>query len=558
MDFEGSKKETVISQSTGAAVAPARDEVSYLGKRIKDRYLIEKQLDSGGFGAVFLAHDEELLGKPVVIKFLNEKALKNDWAVKKFKHEIEALARIDHPGVVSVLDSGQLPDATPFLVMQYIKGVSLRALMKQEGLEFERASTFIRQLGQALNAAHEIGVVHRDLKPENIMLRRVAGGEQVKIIDFGIAKVRDSQVAPSTVFAEVAGTVAYMAPEQLNGRPVSPATDQFSLGVIAFEMLTGRRPFNPETQFQLAGMQRDGVKIKPKDLRPGLPETAETVLLKALAYHPAQRYPTARAFADALADALVESGLVAQNADSAADTILRSSVTEVLAPTRSRRALLLIPAGLLLMAMIAGIAMLWRPTARSTASKPETTLAETTAVRTLDYSLSVQKMRNGKPFEKPYQTTGAAILENGYDVRLNFNSSQPGYLYLVNEGPAGNGVVTYNVLFPMPSMNGGSAQLEANQKQSTAWFELDKNEGVEKLWLIWSDAAVPELEAVKDVVNRKQKGTVTNPDQVNAVRSFLDQHATSRPEVQTDAESNINRLTAKGSVLVNLIRLEHR
>jgi len=557
MDFEGSGKDTIISQTTAAAVAPSHEEVSYLGHRVKDRYVIQKQLDSGGFGAVYLAHDEQLLGKPVVIKFLLEKSLKNDWAVKKFKHEIEALARIDHPGVVGILDSGQLADATPFLVMQYIKGVSLRAFMKQEGLEFERASTFIRQLGQALNAAHEIGVVHRDLKPENIMLRRVAGGEQVKIIDFGIAKVRDSQVAPSTVFAEVAGTVAYMAPEQLNGRPVSPATDQFALAVIAFEMLTGRRPFNPETQFQLAGMQRDGVQIKPRDLRPGLPEAAQTVLLKALAYHPAQRYPTARAFADALADALVESGLVGQSADSAADTILRTAVTEVSARTRSRRALLLIPAALLLIAIVGGIAMLSRQSVRPSSSPPKPTVADTGAVRKLDYSLSVQKMRNRKPFEQPYQTTGTAILENGYNVRLNISSPQPGYLYLVNEGPAGNGQVTYNILFPMPGMNGGSAQLDANQQQSTAWFELDQNQGVEKLWLIWSETAVPELEAVKGVVNPKDKGTVTNPDQVNAVRGFLEQHATSRPEIQTDSESNINRLAAKGSVLVNLVRLEH-
>jgi hypothetical protein len=127
----------------------------------------------------------------------------------------------------------------------------------------------------------------------------------------------------------------------------------------------------------------------------------------------------------------------------------------------------------------------------------------------------------------------------------------------VNEGPAGTGVVTYNMLFPMPGMNDGSAQLEANQKQSTAWFELDKNQGTEKLWLIWSETAVPEFESVKSVVNPTQKGTVTNPDQVNAIRSFLEQHATARSEAETDAENNINRLTAKGSVLVNLIRLEH-
>jgi serine/threonine protein kinase len=557
MDFEGGAKDTIISQTTAAAVAAAREEISYLGHRVKDRYVIEKQLDSGGFGAVYLAHDEQLVGKPVVIKFLLEKALRNDWAVKKFKHEVEALARIDHPGVVGILDTGQLPDGTPFLVMQYIKGVSMRTLMKQEGLEFERASTFIRQLGQGLNAAHEIGVVHRDLKPENIMLRRVAGGEQVKIIDFGIAKVRDSQVAPSTVFAEVAGTVAYMAPEQLTGRPVSPATDQFSLAVIAFEMLTGRRPFNPETQFQLEGMQRDGVQIKPRDLRPGLPEAAQTVLLKALSYHPAERYPTARTFADALADALVESGLVAQNADSAADTILRTAVTEVPARTRSRYIFLLIPAGLLLMAIIAGIAWLSRQNVRHAPSTPKPAVTEPVAVRKLDYSLSVQKMRNGKPFEQPYQTTGAAILENGYDVRLNITSPQPGYLYLVNEGPAGNGLVTYNMLFPMPSMNDGSAQLEANQQQSSAWFELDKNQGTEKLWLIWSETAVPELEAVKGVANPTDMGTVTKPDQVNAIRSFLQQHAMDRPDVQSDPEANINHLAIKGSVLVNLIRLEH-
>ena len=558
MDFEGSTKETILSQTTGAAVAAALEKDSYLGSLIKDRYRIEKQLDRGGFGAVYLAHDEQLLGKPVVIKFLHAKTLKNDWAVNKFKHELEALSRIDHPGVVGILDTGQLPDGTPFLVMQYIKGVSLRKMMKQEGLEFERASTFIRQLGQALNAAHETGVVHRDLKPENIMLRRVAGGEQVKIIDFGIAKVRDSQVAPSTVVAEVAGTIAYMAPEQLNARPVSPATDQYALAVIAFEMLTGRRPFNPETQFQLDGIQREGVKIKPKDLRPGLPEAAETVLLKALAYHPAQRYPTARVFADALADALVESGLVGGNANSMAETIHRTATAVAPAPKRSRRMLLAVPAGFLILAVILGVAMLSRPNGINSPATPSVAIAETISVRKLDYSLSVQKMRKGKPFEQPYQTTGTAILENGYNVRLNFKSPQPGYLYLVNEGPAGNGTLTYNVLFPMPSLNDGSAQLEANQQQSTVWFELDKNQGVEKLWLIWAETAVPEFEAVKGVVNPTQKGTVTDPDQISAVRSFLEQHAASRPEVQTDADVNINRLSAKGSILVNQIRLEHR
>jgi serine/threonine protein kinase len=557
MDYQDSTKETVVAQTVGAAVARAREEVAYLGKTVKDRYVIEKQLDSGGFGAIYLAHDKELLGKAVVIKFLHEKSLQNAWAVNKFKHEIESLTRIDHPGVVGVLDTGQMPDGTPFLVMQYIKGVSLRSMMKQEGLEFERAATFISQLGQALNAAHEMGIIHRDLKPENIMLRRVAGGEQVKIIDFGIAKVRDSQVAPSTQVAEVAGTIAYMAPEQLNARPVSPATDQYSLAVIAYEMLTGRRPFNPETQFQLAEMQRAGVKIKPKDLRPGLPQAAEKVLLKALAYEPTQRYPTARAFADALSDSLVESGLVASLVDSSAKTIRRTAMFGAKRPGRRNLIFIAMGIALVMVASIVAATVILRRGNRAPSSTENATIAAGTPSRTIDYSLSVQKMRQGKPFDKPYETTGSAILENGYGVRLNVSSTQAGFLYLVNEGPAGNGLVTYNLLFPMPSMNGGSAQLEAGQKQSTVWYQLDENQGIEKFWIIWSAEVVPELEAVKGVVNSRDKGTITNPDQANAVRAFLQQHSTTRPEIKADDNLHVNHLTAKGNVLVNLVKLEH-
>jgi serine/threonine protein kinase len=557
VDYQDSTKETVVAQTVGAAVARAREEVAYLGKTVKDRYVIEKQLDSGGFGAIYLAHDKELLGKAVVIKFLHEKSLQNAWAVNKFKHEIESLTRIDHPGVVGVLDTGQMPDGTPFLVMQYIKGVSLRSMMKPEGLEFERAATFISQLGQALNAAHEMGIIHRDLKPENIMLRRVAGGEQVKIIDFGIAKVRDSQVAPSTQVAEVAGTIAYMAPEQLNARPVSPATDQYSLAVIAYEMLTGRRPFNPETQFQLAEMQRAGVKIKPKDLRPGLPQAAEKVLLKALAYEPTQRYPTARVFADALSDSLIESGLVASLVDSSAKTIRRTAMFRAKRPGRRNRIFIAVGIALAMVATIVAATVMLRRENRAPSSTENATIAAGTPSRTIDYSLSVQKMRQGKPFDKPYETTGSAILENGYGVRLNVSSTQAGYLYLVNEGPAGNGLVTYNLLFPMPSMNGGSAQLEPGQKQSTVWYQLDENQGIEKFWIIWSAEVVPELEAVKGVVNSRDKGTITNPDQANAVRAFLEHHSTTRPEIKADADLPVNHLTAKGNVLVNLVKLEH-
>ena len=133
-----------------------------------------------------------------------------------------------------------------------------------------------------------------------------SGEEQVKIIDFGIAKLKDSVVAPSTMTGATAGTVAYMAPEQLSGRPVSAATDIFAMGAVAYEMVTGRKPFNPETGFELLEMQRGGVRVKPKDLRPSLSEAASDLILRALSFDAQRRFTSAREFGDALARDLAE------------------------------------------------------------------------------------------------------------------------------------------------------------------------------------------------------------------------------------------------------------
>ena len=165
------------------------------------RYHIEKELGHGGIGIVYRARALKLVDKPVVVKVLLEKSLQSEWAVRKFQHEKEALARVDHPGIVGIIDTGELPDGKPYIVMEFIDGETLRSVIRQrpEGADLERAARLIEQVGQALTAAHAEGIIHRDLKPENIMIKKLASGrEQVKIIDFGIAKVRDSQVASST------------------------------------------------------------------------------------------------------------------------------------------------------------------------------------------------------------------------------------------------------------------------------------------------------------------------------------------------------------------------
>jgi serine/threonine protein kinase len=286
----------------------ARQPGRYEGTVLDGRYLIERELGRGGIGVVYLAHDQQLMGKPVVIKILLEQVFETDadgWVKKKFRQEVEALARIDHPGVVGVLQTGEMPGGRPYLVMQYIEGKNLRSVMKPEGMNLAHVAHIIRQIGQALTSAHDRGIYHRDLKPENIMLQALGEGEDhVKLIDFGVATVKDSQVAANHATTMVAGTVGYMAPEQLIGKP-SAASDTYALGVIAYEMVTGRRPFNPDSPYQLLGLQHEGVRVKPADLRPSLPEQAQAVILKALSFEQEDRQARARDLGDELARALL-------------------------------------------------------------------------------------------------------------------------------------------------------------------------------------------------------------------------------------------------------------
>lgn len=277
---------------------------SLSGVLLSGRYRIEKSLGRGGIGAVYLARDTQLLSKPVVIKVLLEETGQNPWFKKKFAQEVEALARIDHPGVVGVLGTGEMPDGKPYMVMQFIEGTNLRSVMTMGEMDVGRVAKLLRQMCHALGAAHDKGIYHRDLKPENIMVQVLGEGEEhIKLIDFGIATVKDSQVGTSNSSTMVAGSVAYMAPEQLAGKP-SAASDIYALGVIAYEMVTGRLPFTADTIIQLYEMQKAGVQTKPRKLRPNLPQSVENAILRALCFAPNDRFQRPRDLADSFAAGL--------------------------------------------------------------------------------------------------------------------------------------------------------------------------------------------------------------------------------------------------------------
>ncbi|MFN0172912.1 MAG: protein kinase domain-containing protein [Bryobacteraceae bacterium] len=275
------------------------------GATLKERYQVVRELGRGGFGVVYLARDLQLREKPVVVKVLTEaRRTPGGWAHRKFAQEIEALARIDHPGVVGALDMGELADGTLFLVMQYVDGQTLRQALAKTPMALDRAAGILRQIGSALGAAHEKGIIHRDLKPENILLQTLAGGdEHVKLIDFGIATFLDSGEAATSTLTLIAGSLPYMAPEQLSGAPTL-RSDVYALGVVAYEMLTGRRPFVAENAALLYAAQRKGVPEHPRSLRPDLSGTASRLILEALAFSQERRPADARRFVDELARAL--------------------------------------------------------------------------------------------------------------------------------------------------------------------------------------------------------------------------------------------------------------
>jgi len=244
------RRTEIIESRIGAPTPP-------LPQLLKGRYHIERELDRGGIGIVYLARDERLHSMPVVIKFLLDSSGKSSWLTKKFQQEAEALTRINHPGVVRVIDRDTTDDGKPFFVMEFVSGRPLRSVIASQGMNFDHAARLIRQIGSALHAAHQHGVIHRDLKPENILLQSLTGGEeQAKLIDFGIAKVNDSQSGAATEVAVVAGSLQYISPEQLNSQPVSTATDIYAMGIIAYEMVTGRRPFEPDAVGYIAAAQQ--------------------------------------------------------------------------------------------------------------------------------------------------------------------------------------------------------------------------------------------------------------------------------------------------------------
>ncbi|MBK6426088.1 MAG: protein kinase [Blastocatellia bacterium] len=627
---DGSPKDTSPFGSTGSTNSPGshHDDDPYLGATLKGRYRIERLLGRGGLGAVYLAVDLQLHNKQVVVKVMRDNpTVGAEWVLKKFREEIKALARIDHPGVVGSLDAGEMPDGKPYIVMQYVEGESLRTVMRTGALTHERIARFVRQICQALAAAHEKGVVHRDLKPENIMIQTIGPDEEyARLIDFGIATVRDSDTGelPGAI-TTVAGTVLYMAPEQLQGKP-KPASDIYAMGIVAYELLTGTVPFHPASPYQLLDLQRNHSFRRPTEISPSIPPAAEAAILKALSFAPIDRYSSARAFGDDIAKALTadsavtthaggESASTAPSDEAATVNVLKGSGGEtrragsnatnpvtafggesavtagvgstnrtdvvaaavsvpVEAPKAPTKIVPTILAGVVVLAVAAGLFWYIAKFVGPTPGPGPTNVPATnnggpgtvtpTPTRELAYAIEVQKVRDGRDYEAPFTLSGEILFERDYKIRIQVTAREQGYLYILNEGENGpDGLPTFNLLFPSPTSNGGTASVSPNaliQIPARSWIVFDNAVGTEKVWLVWSVAAVPELEAVKYVANPQDRGAILKPEQLAAVRAFITAQAANKASVERIDNNPTDRRTvlrADGDVLVHVVPLAH-
>jgi serine/threonine-protein kinase len=274
------------------------------GALVAGKYQVERVLGVGGMGVVLLAHHLEL-GQRVAIKYLRNELLSDTTMVGRFRREARAAAALQSEHAVRVYDVSP-PDAEPpYIVMEYLRGEDLSDILATGGVSIEDAIDYVIQACAAIAEAHAVGIVHRDLKPSNLFLARRRDGTRVlKVLDFGISKIsaRIAGAVENTTTTSVKGTPTYMSPEQLESvTDLDGRTDVWTLGVILYELLTGRPPFDAETMAQLCVKIISKPHAPPSMWRAGIPPELDAVVGKCLEKDRGKRYPTALAFADALA-----------------------------------------------------------------------------------------------------------------------------------------------------------------------------------------------------------------------------------------------------------------
>ena len=298
---------TQFCQRDGTALLAER---TLIGQLLDDRYRIESLLGAGGMGTVYRAVHVHL-DSAFAVKVLHPDMITNEAAIERFRREAKAARRIQHRNAIAVTDFGVTADKLVYLVMEFVEGRLLRELIQEGPFEYHRAADILTQTAAAVEAAHNSGVVHRDLKPDNILIQKTGDKELVKVLDFGIAKLLEANQmsSPQRVLTKagmIIGTPQYMSPEQCQGKELERASDLYSLGIIAYELLSGETPFVCDAQMQYISKHLYEAPPLLRSKAPRVPLSLERVIMRTLEKDPSHRHETAQEFARELRDAVVE------------------------------------------------------------------------------------------------------------------------------------------------------------------------------------------------------------------------------------------------------------
>ncbi|MGN1418220.1 MAG: Stk1 family PASTA domain-containing Ser/Thr kinase, partial [Acutalibacteraceae bacterium] len=260
---------------------------NYVGKRLDGRYEIIEIIGVGGMAVVYKAFDN-IDKRIVAVKILKDEYIANEDFRRRFKNESKAIAVLSHPNIVKVFDVSY-GDLLQYIVMEYVDGITLKEYIEQQGVvDTREAIYFVTQILRALQHAHDKGIVHRDIKPQNIML--ISDGT-IKVTDFGIARMSRSET--KTMTGEAIGSVHYISPEQVKGSITDARTDIYSVGVVLYEMLTGKLPFESDNTAQLILMQIQKNPVMPREINPDIPVGLEQIIIRAMQKNQNDRYQSA-------------------------------------------------------------------------------------------------------------------------------------------------------------------------------------------------------------------------------------------------------------------------
>jgi eukaryotic-like serine/threonine-protein kinase len=367
------------------------------GDLLVGKYRVERVLGMGGMGIVFAAQ-HIALGELVAIKLLLPEAAQSSEAVDRFLREARAAARLRSEHITRIMDVGTLEDGSPYIVMEYLEGTDLSALLEVRpgGLPLGEAVTYVLQACEALAEAHSLGIIHRDLKPSNLFLaKRADRGTIVKVLDFGISKIMRGEDMNVTRTSTVFGSPLYMSPEQMRAsRDVDVPSDIWALGIILFELLAGQMPFEAESLPQLCAKILDEPPKPLRQLRPDLSAGIETVVLKCLQKKSADRYPHIAALAEALApfgghraylsveriSMVLSTGDVPSADPSGSSLPAASSDAEVIVDIPTRRSMRWLAAGGAVGIVVVGAALAFQARSPNAPLQPGQVLASTGTV----------------------------------------------------------------------------------------------------------------------------------------------------------------------------------